>query len=954
MAIFNGDDLNNLLKGGPDNDALFGFGGDDWLDGGFGIDTLDGGSGFDVADYSWWNGATFFSLKNEGASESPLSSSSPWFEPLISIEGILAGGGDDMIVGTDGHNKLWGSGGNDTIMGEGGSDDLFGGAGDGADTLDGGDGFDWIDYRGYNGNVVIQLQAGQAGYVGVPGSTDTLERMEGARAGGGDDIIQGDENHNALYGGAGNDTIEGGGGSDDLLGEAGNDSILGDGGDDYIWLGPGNDTMYGGEGFDWLLGTSNSGHLNVSLATGSGFYSGEANTDYRLFSIEGVAGGSGNDQLAGDDFNNKLEGNAGNDYLNGGGGNDSLFGGADNDRLNGDAGDDILDGGIGNDTLFGGSGNDTLMGGEGDDFFYTPLNGDPRGNATIDGGPGVDTAWFAFAQSSYTISPLADGRLSFVATLTGDAHTLKGVEFATFDGGAPVDLSTIDLVAPVVTAFSPANEATGVAVGSNVVVTFSEAIQRGSGAIVLREGNGSVVQTFAAATATQLSLSGSTLTINPSADLLFSTSYRLDFDAGSVKDLAGNAYGGTASYNFTTSAASDATAPTVVSFNPADEATGVPVGSDIVVTFSEPVTRGGGSIVLRDAAGNEVQSFPGGSKATSAASTSGSALTVNPTADLLPGASYRLDFATGSVKDLAGNDFAGTTTYNFSTLFSSSPTSGNDELNGTGLDDSINAFAGNDRIFGGKGNDVIDGGPGTDYIDGGDGVDTAIFPALRGDYLMSRNSQGVVTVADKFGTTDTLTNVETIQTASGLLDTSSLTYLAGYDEAPASSTLVYRFYNDRDKAFFYTGSATERDEIIRQSTDAAYTPEIPLWPYFYQGSTFEQGHTSAGVVPVYRFYNFVTGHHFFTTSEAERENVLKESSDPSYGQPGPVWPFNYEGVGFNAYSGSGHTDAQAVFRFYSPSLDRHFFTASVEEAQEIRLTGVWNDEGVGFYGEIPG
>jgi serralysin len=107
-------------------------------------------------------------------------------------------------------------------------------------------------------------------------------------------------------------------------------------------------------------------------------------------------------------------------------------------------------------------------------------------------------------------------------------------------------------------------------------------------------------------------------------------------------------------------------------------------------------------------------------------------------------------------------------------------------------------------------------------------------------------------------------------------------------------------------------------------------------------------------VPVYRFYNFVTGHHFFTTSEAERENVLKESSDPSYGQPGPVWPFNYEGVGFNAYSGSGHTDAQAVFRFYSPSLDRHFFTASVEEAQEIRLTGVWNDEGVGFYGEIPG
>jgi hypothetical protein len=43
-----------------------------------------------------------------------------------------------------------------------------------------------------------------------------------------------------------------------------------------------------------------------------------------------------------------------------------------------------------------------------------------------------------------------------------------------------------------------------------------------------------------------------------------------------------------------------------------------------------------------------------------------------------------------------------------------------------------------------------------------------------------------------------------------------------------------------------------------------------------------------------------------------------------------------------------------VFRFYSPSLNRHFFTASADEAQEIRLTGVWNDEGIGFYGEVPG
>ena len=193
-----------------------------------------------------------------------------------------------------------------------------------------------------------------------------------------------------------------------------------------------------------------------------------------------------------------------------------------------------------------------------------------------------------------------------------------------------------------------------------------------------------------------------------------------------------------------------------------------------------------------------------------------------------------------------------------------------------------------------------------------------------------------------------------MQTASGTVATSAIPYLPTYDEAAASSTLVFRFYNDRDKAFFYTASVAERNLIIQQSTDPAYTPNDPVWPYFYQGATFEQGHTSAGTSPVYRFYNTATGHHFFTTSEAERENVFRESTDPNYGAPGPLWSYNFEGVAFQAYGSPGRVDSQTVFRFYSPTLDRHFFTASADEAQEIRLTGVWNDEGVGFYGEVPG
>ena len=44
----------------------------------------------------------------------------------------------------------------------------------------------------------------------------------------------------------------------------------------------------------------------------------------------------------------------------------------------------------------------------------------------------------------------------------------------------------------------------------------------------------------------------------------------------------------------------------------------------------------------------------------------------------------------------------------------------------------------------------------------------------------------------------------------------------------------------------------------------------------------------------------------------------------------------------------------AVHRFYSPSLNRHFFTGDSDEASKMQLTGIWNYEGVGFYGEILG
>lgn len=258
-------------------------------------------------------------------------------------------------------------------------------------------------------------------------------------------------------------------------------------------------------------------------------------------------------------------------------------------------------------------------------------------------------------------------------------------------------------------------------------------------------------------------------------------------------------------------------------------------------------------------------------------------------------------------------------------------------------------------LYGGSGNDRITGGAGADLIDGGSGSDVSVYrEAAHADYLVSRSSNGHVRVATKDGSTDTNVGIETLEFDDGSVATAGLRYLPGYTE-PASGSVgaIYRFYNARDKAFFYTNSVAERDMIIRESTDASYTPANGVWPYFYQGATFEQAHSSTGSTPVFRFYNTDTGHHFFTTSQAEKDMVQKESTDPSYGQPG-LWPFVYEGIAFNAFADANHRDALPVYRFYSAELNRHFFTGSAAEANEIQLTGQWISEGVGYWGEIPG
>ena len=88
----------------------------------------------------------------------------------------------------------------------------------------------------------------------------------------------------------------------------------------------------------------------------------------------------------------------------------------------------------------------------------------------------------------------------------------------------------------------------------------------------------------------EVAFSGSTITFSPPSDLDLNTGYYVLIDATAVENKTGNAFAGISlktDWSFTTT--TDATPPTLVSTNPADEASGVAIDANLVVTLNENI-----------------------------------------------------------------------------------------------------------------------------------------------------------------------------------------------------------------------------------------------------------------------------------------------------------------------------------------------------------------------------
>jgi Repeat of unknown function (DUF5648) len=140
----------------------------------------------------------------------------------------------------------------------------------------------------------------------------------------------------------------------------------------------------------------------------------------------------------------------------------------------------------------------------------------------------------------------------------------------------------------------------------------------------------------------------------------------------------------------------------------------------------------------------------------------------------------------------------------------------------------------------------------------------------------------------------------------------------------AAVPTVYRFAKISNGAYFYTGSDVEVQDIIRNYPD-----------FRYEGPAFERD-TSASGQPVYRFANIVNGGYFYTGSEEERDVVRRDLPQ-----------FRYEGSTFSV-APAAQADSRAVYRLANLRNGAYLYTLSAAERDFAVGLGIWRAEGVSF------
>jgi ice-binding like protein/Big-like domain-containing protein len=263
-------------------------------------------------------------------------------------------------------------------------------------------------------------------------------------------------------------------------------------------------------------------------------------------------------------------------------------------------------------------------------------------------GPGgasvAGTVTYAGTVATFTPTLLLAASTMYTATITTGATDVAGAAL----GNNYVWSFTTGTV-PTVTSSSPANGALGVSTNRKIIATFSEAMNPAS---VTTAGVFSLAVTTGSAVTgtTTFVTANNTAIFSPSANLLPNTNYTAMISTR-AQSAAGNGLAANYVFTFTTGAAPDVTAPTIVITAPVAEADNVPTNQIITATFSELMDP---SSITATGTFQVAVAGVGGAPVAGTVSYAGKIATFKPTANLAASTQFTATITTAA-KDLAGN-----------------------------------------------------------------------------------------------------------------------------------------------------------------------------------------------------------------------------------------------------------------------------------------------------------
>ncbi len=432
---------------------------------------------------------------------------------------IIAGAGDKVIFGGVGGDSITTTGGADIVVGDGGeatfvnglltsvqSDALAPGgndtivAGEGDNIVIGGTADDSITTGG--GDDVLIGDNGVATF--VSGSLSTIQSI--VQTVGGADTISAGNGNNIIIGGTASDAITTGDGNDILIGDSGAatfvngslstiqsntpesggaDTISGGNGDNIVIGGTANDSITTGGGTDIVLGDNGSATFDASQLTHI------QTSDPTAGDGDSIDAGAGDNVIFGGAGGDSITTTVGADIIVGDGGEATFVNGlltsVQSDALE-LGGDDTIVAGEGDNIVIGGTANDSITTGDGDDI----LIGD-NGLATfVDGSLATIQSDYALVGGADTIFAGNGDNIIIGGTANDSITTGVGSDILIGDSGIATfvsgKISTIQTTAPDV----GGADTISAGEGNNIVIggTANDEITTGDGDDILIGDNG--------------------------------------------------------------------------------------------------------------------------------------------------------------------------------------------------------------------------------------------------------------------------------------------------------------------------------------------------------------------------------------------------------------------------------------------------------------------------------